>query len=271
MFNTVIKGVFLLFLTTLTLVASDTKANYAPSSALQIRALGGTVSSALWTSAAEMYNGANLTADHDTYTPYGCGAASFPARDSWIGFQDMWDINLPMMLSSCTQFGQVNNGPIAIEAIWNGIIDAATTTGLDARFILATMMQESGGCVRVPTTNYGTSNPGLLQDHAGTASCNDGGIVQIPCPPATISQMISEGAAGTTTGDGLAQCLNEAAEQYGETGAMAFYNAARIYNSGSVGADGCLESGIATHCYACDIANRLTGWVFAEKTCTFDE
>jgi len=61
----------------------------------------------------------------------------------------------------------------------------------------------------------------------------------------------------------------EAQSKYGVTGAQAFYYAARIYNSGSIpdstdlgNADG------ATACYVSDVANRLTGWVTADSTCT---
>jgi hypothetical protein len=49
-----------------------------------------------------------------------------------------------------------------------------------------------------------------------------------------------------------------------------FYRAARIYNSGSIASSGQLQDGIATHCYASDIANRLTGWVWAPHGCTLD-
>ena len=49
-----------------------------------------------------------------------------------------------------------------------------------------------------------------------------------------------------------------------------FYRGARIYNSGAVASNNKLEFGVATHCYSSDIANRLTGWVWAEKTCPCD-
>ena len=55
---------------------------------------------------------------------------------------------------------------------------AADATGVDHRFILAVIMQESGGCVRAPTTNYGVRNPGLMQDHNGSGTCNENGNVQ---------------------------------------------------------------------------------------------
>jgi len=110
-----------------------------------------------------------------------------------------------------------------------------------------------------------------MQSHDGDGACNSDytGQIQTPCPTGVITEMIREGAAGTTAGDGLAQAINEASWG-GAQDAMAFYTAARIYNSGSVGQGGCLESGIATHCYASDIANRLTGWVWAGSSCRFD-
>ena len=119
--------------------------------------------------------------------------------------------------------------------------------------ILAVIMQESHGCVRAPTTYNGVRNPGLMQDHNGEATCNDNGYVQNPCPSATIYKMISEGTAGTPSGDGLANCLNKA----GRSDVSAFYRAARIYNSGSIASTGQLEDGIATHCYASDIAKYV--------------
>ena len=70
-------------------------------------------------------------------------------------------------------------------------------------------------------------------------------------------------AGGTSSGDGLANCLNQA----GTSDAQAFYRAARIYNSGSIDPSGNLGAGIATHCYSSDIANRLTGWVSAPSNC----
>ena len=75
--------------------------------------------------------------------------------------------------------------------------------------------------------------------------------------------MIKDGSTGTAAGDGLQQCLTESQA----TDVSKYYKAARIYNSGSIAASGKLEDGVATHCYASDIANRLTGWVKATSTC----
>jgi len=74
--------------------------------------------------------------------------------------------------------------------------------------------------------------------------------------------MIQDGAIGTPAGDGLARILN------GASSAQDVYRAARIYNSGSVAPSGDLANGNgATACYSSDVANRLTGWVYAPSQC----
>ena len=170
------------------------------------------------------------------------------------------------MFSSCSQFNVPVDSDSEVNDLYNAIQSTASATNLDHRYILAIVMQESGGCVRVPTTNYGVRNPGLMQDHNGAGTCNDGGVVQTPCPKSEIFQMVRDGSAGTAAGDGLAQCVNNS--KAGDV--SAFYKAARIYNSGSIAASGNLGAGIATHCYASDVANRLTGWVSAPHGCTLD-
>ncbi|KAK9445020.1 glycoside hydrolase [Metarhizium brunneum] len=193
----------------------------------------------------------------DSYNMYwgdGSTSAGWPSKSRWISFEDIQVQQLQehnyksTMFNSCgwNGWGPNNSGP-EVGAIWDGIQKAAGASGVDHRFILAVVMQESSGCVRVPTTNYGVRNPGLMQDHDGAASCNDGGKVCNPCPSDTIYKMISEGTAGTDDGDGLANCINGA----GGGDVAAFYRAARIYNSG-------------------DISNRLTGWVGAASECTCD-
>lgn len=172
------------------------------------------------------------------------------------------------MFSSCSQYSQANDDGSEVGSIYNAIQQVAEETKVDHRFILAIILQESGGCVRVPTSNYGVRNPGLMQDHNGDATCNSDitGVVQNPCPQDAITRMVREGSAGTNDGDGLAQCIDESRKD----DVTAFYIAARLYNSGSVDSSGDLCKGIATHCYSSDIANRLTGWVQAPHGCSLD-
>jgi hypothetical protein len=190
----------------------------------------------------------------DSYTLYSGNGDTppWPTTDNWVSsFEDMFNYNMPIMTGSCSQFGVPNNSDQEIQDISSGIQTVAGETGVDARFILAIVLQESNGCVRAPTTNYGVNNPGLMQDYDGSASCNSGGSVQNPCPADTITQMIRDGVAGTS-GPGLVQDLAQA----GCDDDSKYYKAARIYNSGSIPASGDLGAPGATPCYASDIANR---------------
>ncbi|KAK1249604.1 hypothetical protein MKX08_009607 [Trichoderma sp. CBMAI-0020] len=208
----------------------------------------------------------------DQYTMYfgdGSTGAGWPDQSRWVSFENMFNNYKNQMFASCQNLEtpQANDSGPEVGAIWDGIQMAAAATGVDHRMILAIIMQESHGCVRVNTSNFGVRNPGLMQDHNGAATCNENGNVQNPCPSATIYQMISEGTAGTNDGDGIANCINES----GRSDVSAYYRAARIYNSGSIfPGTGNLQDGIATHCYASDIANRLTGWVNAASQCNCD-
>jgi hypothetical protein len=170
--------------------------------------------------------------------------------------------NNAIMKSSCAQFGVADNTDAEIADLSTAIQSVATSSGIDPRFILAIVMQESNGCVRAPTTNYGVRNPGLMQSHNGAGTCNDA-TVSSPCPSTEITQMITDGVAGTSSGDGLKQCIAES----GASDVSQYYKAARIYNSGSIDSSGNLGAGIATHCYSSDIANRLIGWSSGPSAC----
>ncbi len=174
-----------------------------------------------------------------------------------------FEANRENMKQACTQWNVPNNSDQEMDDIASSIKEVSSSSGVDPRFILAIVVQESNGCVRAPTTDNGVINPGLMQSHNGQGSCNKGGSVQTPCPKAQIKQMIEDGAAGTADGDGLKQCLAQA----GGTDSAAYYAAARIYNSGSVDGSGNLGKGIATHCYSSDVANRLSGWSSGPSTC----
>ncbi|KAH8588807.1 hypothetical protein B0O99DRAFT_465374, partial [Bisporella sp. PMI_857] len=189
----------------------------------------------------------------DVYTYYSGGAGNFPERSKWVSFNQMFTANAVNMRVSCANNGWgANDSEEEIKLIRQGIDSVAQISGVDHRFILATIMQESVGCVRAPTTNNGVINPGLMQSHNGV-SFN-------PSDPAgSIRQMIIDGTQGTASGDGLVQGLNK----YGDV-----YRSARVYNSGSIASSGDLsDANGATACYVSDIANRLTGWVNGAHNC----
>lgn len=191
-----------------------------------------------------------------------------------------FDANIILMKSACTDLFQLPPGSDTSDAevneIWNAIQTVAQETAVDHRFILAVMMQESGGCVRVYTTHNAVANPGLMQSHAGSYSCNQGaqgqtwGLVS-PCPADQITGMIRDGVSGTTAGDGLVGLLNTAASMGGTgldgSSAQLYYQAARAYNSGQFDPTNLDTKFSSSKCYTMDIANRLTGWTSAAKQC----
>ncbi|KAF2189328.1 carbohydrate-binding module family 50 protein [Zopfia rhizophila CBS 207.26] len=208
--------------------------------------------------------------DTDSYKVYGGDgtvAQGWPAISDWVDYDSMWDANSKLLSTSCTS-GIPSNSKKEIAAIKAGIEEAAKGADMDHRFILAIIMQESGGCVRVNTTyspGDGIRNPGLMQDFNGKHTCNDpkkGTPMQNPCKDETIKGMVTDGA-GVTNDGGLKQAI----ENSKVTDDSKYYKAARIYNSGAVDKSGNLGKGGATHCYASDVANRLTGWVSAKRLC----
>lgn len=169
------------------------------------------------------------------------------------------------MEQSCENNWDVpNDSATEIAELKSAITTVAANNNIDPRFVLSIIMQESNGCVRVITTSWSVENPGLMQSHDGTGSCNNGTVVQSPCPASEITQMVEDGTAGTSSGDGLVQCITET----GVTDVSMYYRAARIYNGGVGGYDANdLGSGCCTLCYSSDVANRLTGWSTGTSGC----
>ncbi|KAF1825955.1 uncharacterized protein K489DRAFT_312369, partial [Dissoconium aciculare CBS 342.82] len=210
---------------------------------------------------------------YHTYSGNGTIAAGWPTMDEWVDFNTMWQANLPNMEASCAQWGVADNTPEENADLKSAIEATSAKTGIDSRFLLAIVMQESTGCVRVITTQYSVYNPGLMQSHNGTGSCNTNsanlalpgvigdGQVKIPCPAEDIRQMIEDGVMGTASGDGLVQIM----QKQGKDDHSRWYRAARMYNGGSIDPTGDLDAGCCTLSYASDIANRLTGWVNAPR------
>ena len=179
------------------------------------------------------------------------------------------------MQTGCTWYlgaatGVPDNSASETANIRLAVQEVANETHVDERFILAILMQESRGCVRIPSTTSTHPNPGLMQSHAGTWTCADRGTD--PCPWESISGMIRDGVAGTPEGDGLAAILQQQ-QVLGYGGAQLYFRAARVYNSGSIDDGQQLERGAATHCYVSNIANRLTGWASnqASYDCPWDD
>ncbi|KAF2207573.1 hypothetical protein CERZMDRAFT_18610, partial [Cercospora zeae-maydis SCOH1-5] len=191
------------------------------------------------------------------YHPYqgdGTVAAGWPEEDDWKSFDDLWTANHAVYLS------KTPNSAEETRDLRASILSISTSTSVDPRFILATIMQESSGNVRVGTTAMANSNPGLMQSYGPLCS---GTCKSVPvserCPTSMIEQMIRDGTASNAAGMGLQDLIRKA----GVEDVSKYYKATRMYNSGplSIPADGDLsaESGAATKSYASDVANRLRG------------
>ncbi len=183
----------------------------------------------------------------------------------------MFDHAKQYMGQNCVDNVQANSAN-ETDAIRSSILSVAGQTCMDPRFILAVVMQESNGCVRVVSTVGGNANPGLMQSFEGSGSCNSGGTTLSPCPSSVIHQMIIDGTARPDVSSGvtLVSALNQASSMDDCEPAQAFYRAARFYNSGpsSLPANGDLGGAPgATLCYSSDIANRLLGWVTGTSAC----
>ncbi|EXJ93839.1 hypothetical protein A1O1_02232 [Capronia coronata CBS 617.96] len=211
----------------------------------------------------------------DTYTFYsgdGSSAAGWPQVSDWLAFDAMFDHLKPYMGQNCIS-NVPGNSPDETEQVRDAVLSVANQTYMDPRFMLAVVMQESNGCVRVVTTVGGNSNPGLMQSFKGKGSCNLGGQVLSPCPGNVIHQMIVDGTAAPVDGITLVKALNQATSLGVADLAQAFYRAARLYNSGasSLPTNGDLGGAPgATLCYSSDIANRLMGWFDGPTACHLD-
>jgi len=145
----------------------------------------------------------------------------------------------------------IGDTPAEATAIYNAIVAVSQEAKVDARVILAVVIQECTGNVRVPCTNNGVQNCGLMQSHNPKIQAYDPNNMQ-----ASITQMIVDGTQGTATGPGLVQLFNG----QGVRTMGSLWNVLRGYNSGCVNYKDLSDGTTATASYVSDVANRLLGW-----------
>lgn len=188
----------------------------------------------------------------------------WPSADQWKSFEELWAINY----DAVGKWGQCQDNPVSPEEkrdILDAINEVSASAGIDRRFTLAMIMQESSGCVRTRDTTDPILNPGLLQSHNGPHSC-----FGLPgrCPRSLIFGMIADGVASTHQydrgGDGLKQCWDK--QPAPADLAQRYYQAVRCYNSGTYEPDKSLEwtrdPAHNTPDYVMDVTNRLMGYIF---------
>lgn len=169
------------------------------------------------------------------YVNYHGPASNFPDSSQWATYDFLWKQNSRLM--------KFNDSDSEIAHIHHAIEKVASESGVDVRVILCIIMQESGGNVRIRTTNNGVRNPGIMQSHNGVD-------FDPTHPAASILQMVRDGTEGTKSGPGLKQLR----AKHGN-----YYEAFRAYNSGSVNEKDLNDPVGATADYVQKTANRLMG------------
>lgn len=171
--------------------------------------------------------------------------SSFPLPDKWLSYDALWDLNKAV----CNMAGNDGKG----DLINTDIQAAGHKYGVDARIVLAIVLQESTCQLSAVTTNGGVSNPGLMQSHDGVGY--DG-------TDASIMQMMDDGTGGTLRlgptlgGDGLMQLI----KQYGTFAGLRVYNSGPLaLNKANLSLSTYNGAPIGTASYCSDVANRLTG------------
>ncbi|KAB2570553.1 Exo-beta-protein [Lasiodiplodia theobromae] len=204
------------------------------------------------------------TAGTSTYQCFSNG--NYPAPSTWPTFAALWSLHASAITTANSAVSAIDTGSGSVsgggssssstttQILHDKILLVASDTSVDARLILATILQESGGRLDAPCT--GTGNCGLMQGPPGSASY-DGGSGDAA---ASIEQMIRDGVQGTpgtwpSGGPGLEYWL----DVYGGDEP---WKALRAYNTGSVPDAGDLSvtNGVGTESYVVDVANRLVGW-----------
>ncbi|OAX81627.1 hypothetical protein ACJ72_04026 [Emergomyces africanus] len=185
----------------------------------------------------------NLSSGGEAYLTGGSTCykgTQFPPVNEWLSFDELWNINQPIMMQY--------DSPSELDHIKTYIEEAAAQGGVDRAILLAMIMQESTGNVRA--INGDGVTPGLLQALGGP-SCL--GTAFGECPESTIKNMIYAGMMGTGQTEGIAACLKKNRRQY------AFM--LRCYNSGSITDPLNLDVvKFGTPSYVSDVANRLKGF-----------
>lgn len=207
---------------------------------------------AAWYDPYTSKSGAPAPADPaSVYTCVGPNMYDYPKKSEWISFEDMWTINAPQIKKK-NQVGDYN------QHIKAAIEDISTKSKIDARLILALIMQESWGEVKVGCTP-GVAACGLMQFIGGSG-------FQASDPAGSIHQMISDAVYGVQGKPGFLHRFRGGSPDLSWTDSVYWgnpYAAVRQYNGGLITSPELnvpQEGNEITQTYANDIASRLLGW-----------
>lgn len=191
----------------------------------------------------------------------------FPTFSEWLSFDEMWTINQPQIV-----IANSNNGADYSSLIRDTILKVAGDSKVDARLILAVVMQESTGNVNIQCTDDG---------HCGLMQILGASKFDASNPSSSILAMIQAGVYGVDVAQannmygepGLVQLLNGLPDSPGWEDPQFWgnpYAAVHAYNGGKIsGPNLAVEEygNPKTKVYANDIASRLTGWNGAYAGC----
>jgi hypothetical protein len=214
--------------------------------------------------------GAGLGNKYKYYQGDGSVGAGWPSEDQWVGdFDTMWAANQGS-INCIPEWGVAQNSAQENANMKSAIESTAASSGVDARYIFAIILQESNGCVRVHATRNPYLNPGIMQTAGGAGKCNTGENapenVLNPCPKDMITAMVHDGVYGSAIqpDNGFLPLM----KSKGGINIKNYYMVAKMYNSGVNSDLASLSiSSSGTPCYASDIANRLTGWTGGNSAC----
>ncbi|KAL8669465.1 MAG: hypothetical protein Q9224_007737, partial [Gallowayella concinna] len=81
------------------------------------------------------------------FVAYSGPASNYPNPNQWASYSALWAQNSRLM--------RFNSSEQEVEFIHQAIETVSASSGVDVRAILCIIVQESGGNVRIPTTNNG--------------------------------------------------------------------------------------------------------------------
>lgn len=178
------------------------------------------------------------------YSCYGGELSNYPSVDEWLSWDALWNVNREQVLSS-------NGGDTYIQHyVQEAILQAERESNVDARLILAILMQESNGKASVD----------CVRSKCGIMHASKGSSFDKEKPRESILQMVRDGVVGRPrSGPSLATLLS-GKPRIKNLAAGCPYGAARAYNSGFVkeSLDDAGPNGQES--YVNDVANRLIGW-----------
>ncbi|KAF2192385.1 hypothetical protein K469DRAFT_800239 [Zopfia rhizophila CBS 207.26] len=197
------------------------------------------------------------------YSCSGPDVDDYPTKEEWLSFETLWEINEP-------EITKRNYGDEYNNYIKKSIQDISMASKVDARIILALVMQESAGGVNIPCTGWDglTTDCGLMQIHGGAK-------YDAADPAGSIHEMISDAIYGVSRPSenhpsgtpGYIQYFNAAQGDLswiqGDYWQGNPFAAAHMYNAGGISSRylNTQEGGNKnSKVYANDIASRLLGW-----------